>query len=148
VPSLRIALLLLLLAGTLSAQSPPAPAWVDLGGGIAGVAGVPQLLGLGPLTPASSGSLELTGSAPFAPALLFLSFIQVAVPFKGGVLEAYPPIMQFLLTTGPAGLSLPWAVWPDALPPDLSLYFQVALLDGAAIKGVALSNLLLGTTQP
>jgi hypothetical protein len=135
-------------AGLVQVLSGAAPVWADLGGGIAGVTGVPQLSGLGPLTPASPGALLLVGTPPFAPALMFLSFLQVAVPFKGGVLLAYPPIVQYILTTGPAGLSLPWEALPATLPPDLDLYFQIALLDAAAIKGVALTNLLLGTTLP
>ncbi len=139
----RTALVLLMLAGALRAA-----AWTDLGGGIAGQAGVPVLAGNGPLTPASPGSLVLSGTPPFAPALLFFSFVQVAVPFKGGLLEAFPPIGQFALTTGPAGVTLPWTAWPTTLPAGLDIYFQAAVLDGAAVKGVALTNLLLGTTQP
>jgi hypothetical protein len=142
----RLLLACILLLGLPSRA--PAQTWVDLGGGIAGVQGVPSLQGVGHLSPGTSGELDITQAAPFAPALLFFSLVQVGVPFKGGTLEAYPPIAQFLFAIGPTGLSLPWTNWPGGLPAGLDMYFQVAVQDAAAAKGVALSNLLRGTTQP
>ena len=138
-------LLALLAAAPATGQATP---WADLGGGLAGAQGIPSLQGTGALAPGTPGSFEVSNTPPFAPALLFFSLIQVGVPFKGGVLQAYPPLAEYILTLGPAGLSLPWASWGGALPPGVDMYFQIAVKDVAAVKGVSLTNLLRGTTQP
>ncbi|MCB9896537.1 MAG: hypothetical protein H6825_00910 [Planctomycetes bacterium] len=39
------------------------------------------------------------------------------------------------------GVSLPFT-WPAALPPATEIYYQIAVQDGAAVQGVALSNAL------
>lgn len=150
---LRPAACLLLACASLVAARAPRPAdadpWTDLGGGLAGVAGIPQLAGQGPLTPNSPGSLTLAGAAPLAPGLLFFSFLEVPVPFKGGTLSAYPPLATFALATNAAGgLFLPWTSWTPLLPPDLELFLQAAFADAAAPKGASITNLLRGVTQP
>lgn len=142
----RLPLLLVLLLA-LAARA-PAQAWADLGGGLSGSQGIPSIEGFGALSPGTPGSLEITGTPPFAPALMFFSLVSVDVPFKGGTLQAYPPIAEFLITLGPTGISQPWTSWTNVLPAGLDMYFQVAVKDVAAIKGVSLTNLLRGTTQP
>ncbi len=122
--------------------------WTDLGGGLAGVAGVPRLAGQGDLVPGTPGQLTLDGAASSASCALFLSLIQTGVPFKGGTLSAFPPLATFYLATDAAGaLVLPWPAWPSGLPVGLELFFQSAVADPAALAGVSLSNLLRGTVQ-
>jgi hypothetical protein len=144
------ALLLVALAAT---ARPGAPAdggpWTDLGGGIAGVAGIPVLAGSGTLSPGSPGAMTVSAAAPSAPCLLFFSLLEVDVPFKGGTLSAYPPLATYPLATDPTGdLALSWAAWPPFLPAGVEMFFQLAVADAAAVKGAAVSNLLRGVTQP
>jgi hypothetical protein len=146
-----IHLLLLVVLAASARPGPPAVAepWTDLGGGIAGVAGIPVLAGSGALAPGTPGDLTVSAAAPSAPALLFFSLLEVGVPFKGGTLSAYPPLATYTLATDPLGdLALPWAAWPPFLPAGVEIFFQLAVADAAAVKGASLSNLLRGVTQP
>jgi uncharacterized delta-60 repeat protein len=119
----------------------PSP-WTDLGSGLAGVAGVPELAGSGSLTAGSAGAVGLSGAAPSAAALLFVSASSTPAPFKCGTLVPVPALGQFLLRTDAAGvLTLPWAAWPAGLSGE-SLYLQYAIQDAAAACGAALSNAL------
>ena len=118
--------------------------WTDLGGGLAGVSGIPQVVGTGPLTTASAGSLTLTSAAPSAMSSLFIALASTPTPFKCGTLVPVPIAFQFVLfTNGSGGISLPWASWPAGLSGQ-SVYFQYAIADGAAICGVSLSNAVRG----
>jgi hypothetical protein len=123
-----------------------APTWANLGGGLAGVGGVPQLAGTGTLVGGSAGSLSLTSAKPSSPALLFLSLTSTPAPFKGGVLVPVPPLLTVnLATNASGGIALPFT-WPSGVPAATSLYFQYAIQDAAAINGVALSNALKAVT--
>lgn len=116
--------------------------WTDLGFALAGVAGPPQLVGTGPLVEGTPGSLDLSSAAPSALALLFVSTSSTPTPFKGGTLVTVPiDLLLGVSTDGSGAVSLAWAAWPDGLS-GLSLYFQYAIQDAAAVKGVALSNAL------
>jgi len=124
----------------------PGP-WFDLGGGLAGSLGVPQLSGTGTLAAGTPGSLDLTAANPSSSLLLFVSLASVPVPFKGGTIAAAPWIVALPLATDVSGaLSLVWASWPAGLPPCTNLYFQYAVADGGAVQGVALSNALHGVS--
>jgi hypothetical protein len=124
----------------------PADPWTDLGFGLAGVSGIPDLDGNGTLVAGTPGSLTLTDAAPAAPALLFLSFNFMPVPFKGGQLVTVPVTGQYGLLTGTGGsLELPWLAWPSGLPSGLSMYFQYAIQDAAGVQGVSLSTALQAT---
>jgi hypothetical protein len=138
------------LAAHAGAQAPGTSVpWTDMGGGLAGAAGIPSLQGTGALSPGTPGSLKIVGAAHSAPCLFYFSLLEVDVPFKGGTLSAFPPIGTYLFVTNPTGgLLLPWGSWTGTLPAGLELYFQVAVADSGALKGVAISNLLLGITQP
>ncbi|HZM01063.1 MAG TPA: VCBS repeat-containing protein [Planctomycetota bacterium] len=117
----------------------PSP-WTNLGGGLAGVAGVPTLIGAGPLTTGSAGSLILTTAAPSAMSSMFVSLSSTPANFKCGVLVPVPIVFQLILfTNGSGNLPLAWAAWPNGLS-GASLYFQYAIVDGAAICGTAISN--------
>ena len=120
------------------------PTWTDLGGGISGTGGIPQLVGTGTLAGGSAGGLTLTGARPASAALLFVSLTSSPVPFKGGTLVAFPPVVQLPLATDAAGgLAIPW-VWPAGVPAGTALHFQCAVQDPLAGSGVALSNALKG----
>lgn len=122
------------------------PTWSDLGFGLAGTHGIPSLAGAGTLAAGTAGSLMLSDALALAPALLFVALDSQPVPWKGGVLVAYPPVIAPLLGTDAAGaISVPFT-FPAGVPAGSTLHFQVALADGAAIKGVALSNALKAAT--
>ena len=121
-------------------------AFESLGGGLAGVAGVPALSGAGTLFASTPASLALAQAAPGAPALLLVSVGSSPVPFKGGTLLAFPPLVQLgLVTNGSGGIALPF-VTPSGLPAAIDLTLQALVLDAAAVNGVALSNGLSATT--
>ncbi len=116
--------------------------WSDLGYELAGAAGEPVLVGGGPLTPGSTASLALTQAASSAPSVLLVAVTSLPVPFLGGTLAAFPPVLALPLTTSPLGsISLTVPSWPQGLAGS-DLYFQYAILDAAAVQGVALSNAL------
>ena len=122
----------------------PADPWTDLGGGLAGVSGIPLLVGTGPLTTGSAGTLSLTGAAPSALSSLFLSLASTPTPFKCGTLVPVPIAFQFLLfTNGSGAIPLAWGSWPAGLS-GASVYFQYAIADGAAICSTSISNAVRG----
>jgi hypothetical protein len=118
--------------------------WTDLGYALAGAHGDPLFAGSGPLTTGSAGSLTLSNAAgPGALSILFTSLASTPTTFKGGTLATVPILLQLTLVTAgnPGGIPLPWPSWPGGLS-GLSLYFQYAIEDAAAVQGVALSNVL------
>ncbi len=122
------------------------PTWTDIGSGLAGVSGVPSLTGSGTLASGSAGSLALASARPSSFAMLFMSLSSTPVPFKGGVLAAFPAILTLPLSVdGTGGLVLPWT-WPAGVPSQTLLYFQCAIKDAAAVLGVSLSNAVQGLT--
>lgn len=132
---------------TLSLRAEATP-WESAGPGLAGVAGIPVLVGHGPLTAGSAGSLELSVAKPLILTTLFVSLTSTPTPFKGGVLGAVPSAMELPAYTGLNGQwVVTWDSWAAGIPAGTEFYFQVAFKDAAAIQGVALSN-LLKVTQP
>jgi hypothetical protein len=126
------------------AVPPAGDPWTDLGGGLAGVSGIPSLVGTGPLTTGSAGSLALTSAAPSAISSLFISLASTPAPFKCGTLVPVPIVFQFMLfTNGSGALTLNWASWPNGLSGQ-SVYFQYAIADAAAVCGVSISNAVRG----
>jgi hypothetical protein len=122
------------------------PVFSEVGAGLAGAQGVPHLAGTGTLAAGSAGSLALTSARPSSPAILFIALASTPTPFKGGTLIPVPTFLTLsLLTNGSGGIVLPF-VWPSGMPPETSIYFQYAIQDAAAVKGVALSNGLKGVT--
>ncbi|HZM00584.1 MAG TPA: VCBS repeat-containing protein [Planctomycetota bacterium] len=122
-------------------QGAPSP-WSDLGQGLAGVSGVPSLVGTGSLVAGSAGSLVLSDAAPSAVSMLFLSPSSAFAPFACGTLVPGSPLFSRPFVTDAAGsVSLAWGSWPAGLS-GLSLFHQFAVRDVAAVCGTALSNAL------
>lgn len=121
-------------------------AWTDLGGASTGIAGMPHLQGTGSLSGGSLTTLDVTDAAPAAPALMFLSFSSMPVPFKGVLLQAFPIAAQFNLGTDAAG-EIPLAfAWPNGLPAGAEVYFQTAIADAVQPLGVSITNAVKATT--
>jgi len=127
---------------------PPTPAWSGIGFGLAGVSGVPSLVGTGSMNPGSTNSFNLTNAKSNAPAMLFVSFQSIPVPFKGGTLAAFPASLDLTTTTDGGGArELVAGSWPSGIPSGASMYMQYAIADAAGPVGVALSNAIEGV-QP
>ena len=121
-------------------------AWTDQAFALAGVNGDPLLVGTGDLSDGSSNSVDLSNAAASATAGLFLSLSGNPVPFKGGFLVPIPPLDPVILTTSGTGeISLPF-VMPSGIPAGVEIWVQWAIQDAAAVKGVALSNAIMGLT--
>ncbi len=122
------------------------PTWTDLGSGLAGVHGIPNLDCTGSLAAGSAGSLTLSNAAPNAPAALFVSLTSNPTPLLGGVLVPFPIVSIVGIVTDPLGASfLPW-VWPLGVPSATTLYLQCAVADSAGPFGISLSGAVRGVT--
>ncbi|HTE07024.1 MAG TPA: FG-GAP-like repeat-containing protein [Planctomycetota bacterium] len=120
--------------------------WESAGTALAGVAGLPRLVGTGQLVAGSHVALSLDRAAPLAPAVVLFSIGSMPVPFKGGTLVPSPQSRPVLFFTDGAGALVVQAMWPAAVPPGFDLYAQAVVKDGAAVQGIALSNALKATT--
>lgn len=122
--------------------------WHDEGHALAGVAGLPRLVGQGELSASSNNLITLSGSAPSALSGLFFSLSDNPTPFKGGLLVPQPlivnPLMRTTLADGSSALRF---VLPGDVPAGVELWLQWATVDAAAIQGVSLSNALMGRTN-
>jgi hypothetical protein len=118
--------------------------WTWLGNGLAGTAGVPQLVGTGTLVGGEPAALNLTEAAPSAAATLVIGLSALNAPFKGGVLVPLPAALVSALTD--AGGTLPLAAtWPAGLPSGLEIYLQYWIVDATAPHGFAASNAVLAS---
>jgi FG-GAP repeat len=118
--------------------------WSNLGSGLAGVSGVPQLEGAGTLLKDSTGSLTLSNAAPSAPAILLVSLSSTPVPAYCGIVVPVPAISLLSFATPASGvLPLAWPSWPAGFSGQ-SLYFQWLIADAAAPCTVAFSNAVRG----
>jgi len=134
---------------TVFTQGPPlTPAWSGIGFGLAGVSGVPSLVGTGSMDVGSTNSFNLTNARSNAAAMLFVSFQSIPVPFKGGTLAAFPASLDLTTSTdGGGSRELVANSWPSGIPSGVSMYMQYAIADAAGPVGVSLSNAIEGV-QP
>jgi formylglycine-generating enzyme required for sulfatase activity len=124
----------------------PAEVWSDEGCALGGVSGDPVLVGSGPLSDGSANAVDLSNAASSATAGLFLALSSTPVPFKGGTLKPVPFFDPVILSTSAAGeIPLPFSM-PSGVPAGTEIWVQWAIQDAAAVKGVALSNAVLGVT--
>jgi hypothetical protein len=121
--------------------------WTDEGCALAGVNGDPLLDASGFLTDGATNQVDLSNAAPSAVAGLFVSLSSTPVPFKCGTLKPVPFLFEpvILSTDSGGGISLPFALGAG-VPAGTELWVQWAIQDAAAVKGVALSNAVLGVT--
>lgn len=128
------------------AATAAADPWLALVGGKYGAAGVPWLLGGGPLTPGSPGSLAFGQARPGASALLFIGPAPTPAPFKGGTFVPNPVLQSVVLPTGAAGtLALPFT-WPAGVPSGVQVSLQLWVPDAAGLLGSSSSNGVVLTT--
>jgi arylsulfatase A-like enzyme len=120
--------------------------WFDVGYGLAGTHGVPELSASGELAPGEEISVQLCGALENTLTNLFVGFSFIVAPFKGGTLVPMPDITLALATDAYGCLEIN-SSWPPGVPPETTLYWQFWLGDPAGTAGVAASNGLTGTTH-
>ncbi len=119
--------------------------WEDLGMGLAGTHGVPELSGSGALTPVTTVQVNLDNAREWSPAHLVVGLSTLLAPFKGGVLLPNPDLIVSLVTDGIGEVNLS-ATWPPGVPGDTSFFLQYWIEDLVGPKGYSASNGLKGTT--
>ena len=121
---------------------PTTSTWTNLGSGLAGATGIPQLVGSGGLSVGDPFFvLILSNAKPQAPAMLFFKLSNqhvTAQPFKCGALYPVPGFKLLLFTSDNGGIALSMVEHP--VVPNSTLYFQYVIVDPAGICGVSLSN--------
>ncbi|RKY17153.1 MAG: hypothetical protein DRQ55_16445 [Planctomycetota bacterium] len=121
-------------------RTPILAGWLDLGQGLAGVAGVPRLDATGEPLPGVEVTLALSQAAPTAPAWFVVGFSPAFVPFQGGVLVPQPDGVTGGLVTEGAGKIVLRSRWPLDAAPGLETWFQVWVADPAGVQGWSASN--------
>jgi hypothetical protein len=111
---------------------------IDLGNGLAGGA-APVLSGSGSLAPGGNFDIDLAGMPPFTQGPLFVGFIAINAPFKGGVLVPQP-FLSIDLPTGFGTLTLGPNTMPPSVPSAFSIYLQAWFPDGGAPQGADATN--------
>jgi hypothetical protein len=136
-------------AGNTSELSSPivvlGPPWQDLGQGMGGTFGVPQLQGDGPLLPGTQLSLDLSGAHPFSTGVWVVGYQQADLPFATGVVVPSPDHVLPLSTDGNGEASAGGQWWTGATS-GWALYFQAWVFDFGAPALWTASNGLVGTT--
>jgi len=126
-------------------RAEPSSAWADLGNGLAGVSGVPSLVGNGSLAGGTNVNLDVTSGAPNGPIFWVLGTSTNSFFFAGGVVvPTFDLIVNGLTTDGSGAASLSGA-WPSGVPGGFTLYVQALLADAAALHGLSFSNAIAGT---
>jgi hypothetical protein len=120
--------------------------WTNLGFALAGTGGLPAFTGSGTLAALTTVTLNLSNAKPNSPAVMFVSTASNPTPFKGGLLVPVPSLALIGLATSPTGTVPLSFTWPSGIPSGTSIVLQYAIQDPLAVKGVALSNGLEGTT--
>jgi len=122
------------------------PIWTDLGLGLSGSHGVPQLGGVGIATSFSPVALEMTNARPSATCFLITGPSAANVPLFGGTLVPFPQFAIATIVPQTGALSLVLTT-PGAVPPGVPLHAQYWVQDPAAPLGYAASNGVTVTTQ-
>ncbi len=117
----------------------------DLGGALAGVKGLPVLGASGTLQPGTPIAFFVANAKGSATTAFFVGLSAINLPFKGGTIVPAPNIV-LTIPTNPTGFYSLSTTWPSGLPSGFKLWFQVWIADPVAIKGVASTNAVEGTT--
>ena len=118
--------------------------WTDVGLGLAGTHGTPQLTGSGPLIAGAPIAVALVGARENSSATLVVGLSLLAAPFKGGVLGPSPDVLLAGFGTGAKGkIELP-GTWPTGLASGFTIWAQWWIVDPAGAKGLAASNVVAG----
>ncbi|MHC5210902.1 MAG: matrixin family metalloprotease [Planctomycetota bacterium] len=119
----------------------PPGAYVLTGPGLAGSGQNPQLTGDGDLTAGGAGfDLHTNLVKPFATGTLFVALNEANLPFKGGVFDPAPILLQVPVVMPADGLlTLPTSM-PPAIPSGTGFVLQGWFSDATAVQGVSATN--------
>lgn len=119
--------------------------WLELGQGLAGVTGEPDLLLAGTLLPGSQVDFSLSNAAPSSTAYFVLGLSLLQAPFKGGTMVPFADLVV-PLPTDPTGDLAFSAQWPANLPAGVLSIYQYWIEDAAGPAGFSASNAVQGVT--
>jgi len=125
---------------TIRACTEDAGVWTDLGNGLAGSTGVPDLEGSGPLTEGTFNPLVLSNTVPLRSTFLVAGFSAINAPLKGGILVPAPDLLVAGIPTDATGGWTLASAWPPGVPSGFLIYWQVWIPDAAGPVGFAASN--------
>jgi hypothetical protein len=114
--------------------------WVDLGLGLAGAAGTPELSGVGDTIPGSQVSVVVENGLPFGTACFVLGLTQWSTPCKGGVLVPQIDIIVDGLALDALGGRVDDFVWPTGVPAGTTFYMQTWIHDPSGPVDFTASN--------
>lgn len=114
--------------------------WVDLGNGLAGINGVPELAGNGSLEDDTPVYWQVVDGAPNASTTFLIGIATLFAPFKGGTLVPTPDILIPGIPTDSNGFYFFGVNWPASVPQGAQLFFQVFIPDGTAPQGLSATN--------
>jgi hypothetical protein len=115
-----------------------APAWQNLGFGLAGANGIPVLTGSGTMQNGGPFALQLANVAPNHACVFVLGASRIDTPLLGFTLVPSPeiPVLAIADAQGHASWSVAW----PALPRRVEIWQQGVVLDPVAAQGFAASN--------
>ncbi len=118
----------------------PCPALTAYSPGLAGVSGIPTLAAVGePRLGNSAFAINLASAAASAPIAWVIGAATANIPVFGGVVAVQPDLVLALGTNGSGAATQPIPVPNIAALVNQSLFTQVAIVDAAAVQGIALS---------
>lgn len=120
--------------------------WTDLGGGVGGPNGLPQLSGVGCLVPGETTSIVLAQGIVAGTSWMVIGASELGAPFKGGVLWPNPDVLLAGLPLDGAGALTIGFPWPAGLPSGVSITWQHWMPYGTVAVQWAASNGLRSTT--
>jgi PKD repeat protein len=118
----------------------PDPGFVNVGGGLGGSAGTPELAGAGLLVDGQAVTASLSGAMPGGITGILLGLSDLNQAFKGGTLVPAPDVVEFGLPTDAQGALELRTEWPAGIGVGFTLWLQVWIADVGAPQGWAASN--------
>lgn len=111
--------------------------WINIGVGVLGTEGVPQMLAQGAASPGQTVSFSLQEALAGAPAVLIVGLSEFDKPFKSGTLVPHPDWLSPIVFVGTGGSVTLAGTWPAGVPAGTPFWFQWWLADPAAPLGWA-----------
>jgi hypothetical protein len=112
---------------------------VNLGGGLAGVSGIPSMSVSGDLLLNENVVVNLTNAAPNSVAWLAVGLTTVYLPLFGGILVPYPDV-SVQISTDSQGKGTHTFACPDY---ENAMYAQFMVADAGAVEGFSFSNTMM-----
>ncbi len=120
--------------------------WPDLGGGVPGAAGTPELVVRAPLTAGSVLDRRLENLPPQSLLLNWIAATSMPFPFLGGTVHAFPFVTQIFFVSDADGRAVISVTWPPNIQSGVDIYLQFLVDDPSVPGGIGLSNAVVSTT--